>query len=132
MVKSGGRYGGIPSSRLPTNPGTSSSKGAALPTGSYGAVGPRVQPNSGMSIGRGAATMGGPKGVPSGMPRGTPRGPAAGGGENSLGNPRGMDQGGTMPPSRTSGSDVANRKNEVQRTHSQVIQGPAKGYGPRG
>jgi hypothetical protein len=37
-----------------------------------------------------------------------------------------------MPPSRTTGSDVANRKNEVQRTHSQVIQGPAKGYGPRG
>jgi hypothetical protein len=37
-----------------------------------------------------------------------------------------------MPPSRTSGSDVANQRNGVQSVHSAVIRGPAKGYGPRG
>ncbi|HEY2616140.1 MAG TPA: hypothetical protein VGI78_02270 [Acetobacteraceae bacterium] len=136
MAKAGGfkqgsnRFGGIPSSRTPTHPGTSSSKGPALPTGAYGAVGPRTQPRAGMPIGGGSGAMGGPRGVPSGMPAGTPTGSAAGGRENALGNPGGGA--GTMPPSIYSKATVANQRNGVQNVHSAVIRGPAKGYGPRG
>jgi hypothetical protein len=125
MAKSGGRFGGIPSSRTPTHPGTSSSKGPALPTGSYGAVGPA----RGQQMGK---VIGGAHGVPSGIPGGTPRSSGAMSRENTLGNPRGQASGGTMPPSLTSGSGAANVRNGVQQVHSALLRGTAKGYGPKG
>jgi hypothetical protein len=78
MAKRGGfrqgsdRFSAPPKSPLPSNPGTSSSKGPALPTGTYGAVGPAKGRKFGMNVGGGSGAMGGPRGVPSGMPRGTP------------------------------------------------------------